>query len=192
MNAPAATLPALPALRSLGDLADMRPTIIVDTREQTPLVFHRLPSVRGTLTSGDYSVRGLEDLFAVERKSIPDLVSCCVGENRERLERELHRLRGFRFARLLIVGSHSAIERGEYRSRITPAAVLHSLCAWEARYLPVVFLPTPEAAGAQVEAWAYWFSREVVQGANELLRANRTMKDRCATHEVETVEGKAP
>ncbi len=170
-----ATLPSLPALRSLGELANVRPTIIVDSREQDPLIFHRLASVRGTLTSGDYSVLGLEDLFAVERKSIPDLIGCCVGDNRERLERELHRLRGCRFARLLIVGSRSAIESGQYRSRITPAAVLHSLAAWEARFVPVVFQPTPEAAAQAVESWAYWFAREAVVGVNGLLRAQRTM-----------------
>lgn len=172
------SLPALPALRHLGDLADLRPTIVVDTREQDPLPICRLPSVRGTLTSGDYSVAGLEDLFAVERKSIPDLVSCCVGENRERLERELHRLRGCRFARLLIVGTREEIEGGCYRSKIKPAAVLHSLAAWEARFgVPVVFLPTPEAAAEQVEAWAYWFAREAVTSANGLLRANRAAKE---------------
>ena len=44
-------LPGLPALKGLGDLADARPTIIVDSREQAPLVFTRLPSVTGTLTT---------------------------------------------------------------------------------------------------------------------------------------------
>jgi len=113
------------------------------------------------------------DLFAVERKTVADLVSCCVGENRERLERELHRLRGCRFARLLIVGTREEIEAGSYRSRIPPASVLHSLAAWEARFVPVVFWPTPNAAACQVESWAYWFAREAVQVANDLLRANR-------------------
>lgn len=65
------------------------------TREQLPRPFKRLASVRATLTSGDYSFRGGEELFAVELKSIADLVACCVGENRERFFRELHRLRGF-------------------------------------------------------------------------------------------------
>jgi hypothetical protein len=62
--------PALPALRSLGRLADLRPVIVADSREQEPLTFTRLQSVRGTLYSGDYSVQGLESKFAVERKSL--------------------------------------------------------------------------------------------------------------------------
>ena len=46
----------LPALRSLGDLADNSPVIVCDTREQEPLVFTRFTSVRGTLQTGDYSI----------------------------------------------------------------------------------------------------------------------------------------
>ena len=44
-------------------------TILVDTREQHPWEFpagfHSEPA---TLSTGDYSVRGLEDLIAVERE----------------------------------------------------------------------------------------------------------------------------
>jgi hypothetical protein len=50
-------------------------------------------------------IRGLEELFGVEPKSINDVVGCCVGDKRARLEREMHRLRGYRFKRLLIVGT---------------------------------------------------------------------------------------
>lgn len=161
----------LPALKSLGALADARPVIVIDTREQEPLHFARLESVTGTLTSGDYSVRGLQHLFAVERKSLADLVSCCMGENRKRFERELHRLRGFRFARLLVVGTRAQIERGEYRSGITPRAVLSSLAAWEARYnIGEFFAATPADAARQVERWAWWFAREIVLSANDLRR----------------------
>lgn len=41
-----------------------------------PLPFSRLQSRAGTLAGGDYSIAGLENrgLFAVERKSIEDLV----------------------------------------------------------------------------------------------------------------------
>jgi ERCC4-type nuclease len=69
----------LPALRHLGDLADYQPVLVVDSREQEPLTFSRLHSVRGTLQTGDYSIRGLEELFSIERKSIPDLVAMLCG-----------------------------------------------------------------------------------------------------------------
>jgi len=34
------------------------PTIIIDTREQTPLLFANLTTERATLATGDYSVKG--------------------------------------------------------------------------------------------------------------------------------------
>jgi DNA excision repair protein ERCC-4 len=164
----------LPALKSLGELADAKPVIVVDNREQAPLIFTRLASVEDILYSGDYSVLGLEDLFSVERKSIDDLVGCCTGENRERLERELHRLRGFRFKRLIIIGSRGLIETQHYHSRISPKAVLGSLASFEIRFdLPVVYCPTPEAAALQIESWAFYFCREYVKRANDLWRSTK-------------------
>jgi ERCC4-type nuclease len=70
--------------------------IVVDTREQTPLVPWRrarkgddpalvtsgaycLPTVRAALKAGDYSVEGLEHVVAVERKSIADLYGTLYG-----------------------------------------------------------------------------------------------------------------
>ena len=114
---------------------------------------------------------GLEELFAVERKSIPDLVACC-GAERDRFERELHRLRGYRFKRLLIVGAEVDIQAMRYRSRMAPAAVLGSLCAFEVRYdVPVVFCRSPQAAARLVERWAFYFARECVESVNGLWRA---------------------
>ena len=164
----------LPALRSLGELANAEPIIAIDNREHTPLVFERLSSVPATLQTGDYSVVGLESLFAVERKSISDLVGCCMGDNRQRFERELHRLRGFRFKRLLIVGTEEEILSGRYHSNVKPQAVMATLGAFETRYdLPVVFRPSAELAAAQIERWAFWFSREIVEAVNNLWRSGR-------------------
>jgi ERCC4-type nuclease len=144
---------------------------VIDTREQDPLPISGLPFIRGTLVSGDYSVLGAEELFAVERKSIPDLVACCTGDNRARFERELHRLRGFDFARLLVVGPPEDIAAGRYRSNIPPASVLASLAAWEVRYrVPVVFAPTISDAVPYVESWALWFARERLKTAEAISR----------------------
>jgi hypothetical protein len=94
-----------------------------------------------------------------------------MGANRERFEHELHRLRGFRFRRLLIVGTREEIEAGVYRSNIKPAAVLGSLAAWEIRYdAPIVFEADPEAAGRRVESWVFWFAREHFECMNAMLR----------------------
>ena len=148
---------------------DPEPIIIIDSREQTPLPFSRLKTQPGTLLTGDYSILGLETLFAIERKTVPDLVACCMGDNRDRFERELHRLRGYRFKRLLIVGTELEIHQAKYHSNIKPQAVLGTIAAFEIRYdLPFVFAPTPEHAGRLIERWASYFSREVILAANHL------------------------
>jgi DNA excision repair protein ERCC-4 len=156
-----------------GQLADRAPVIVVDTREQDPLVFERLASVRGTLQTGDYSVAGLENCFSIERKTVSDLVGCCMGENRDRFERELHRLRGYRFKRLLVVGSEAEILAGQYHSNIKPTAVLATVCAFEVRYdLPVVFVSTAQTGARLVERWAFYYAREMVGVLNDLWRAS--------------------
>src|SRR5260221_8365537 len=148
----------LPALKSLGELADAQPIIEIDSREQTPLVFTRLQSVAGvTLSEGDYSISGVVD-FRIERKgSLDELASCCVGSNRDRFERELFRLRPYRFKRLLLIGaSHERdILTHPYRSRINPRCVLGSLFCWQARFdLPYVLVSTAEEAARLIETLA--------------------------------------
>jgi ERCC4-type nuclease len=147
------------------------PILVVDTREQTPLTFNRLRSTPGTLTTGDYSIRGLENLFAVERKSKADLIGCMVGENRERFSRELHRLNGFAFRRLLVTCSESEIEYGDWRSKITPKVVRNTLAAIEARGVPVVFAPSVEEASRRIEYWAFWYAREYLRSAKAIINA---------------------
>src|SRR5208282_6093453 len=116
-------LPALPlpALRSLGDLADARPVLACDTREVQPLQFS-LRCVTKTLAEADYQICGISD-FAIERKgSLDELAGCCMGANRERLEREFRRLLPYRFKRLLIVGANCEddILSYPYHSAILP------------------------------------------------------------------------
>lgn len=163
----------LPGLRGLRDLADLRPVIVIDQREQDPLVFTRLQAVPGTLYAGDYSVCGLEASFAVERKSIDDLANCCLAAQRERFEHELLRLRGYRFKRLLVIGTREDIAAGRYHSRVAPKSVLATLGAFEVRYLPVVFAATPQEAAALIERWCWYFAREIVENANDLLRGSQ-------------------
>ena len=80
-----------------------RPTVVIDSREQAPLPIS-FPSLTAGLPTGDYSVLGLENDFCVERKSLGDLYGSLTS-GRERFSRELQRMRAYRFARLLIIGS---------------------------------------------------------------------------------------
>lgn len=138
------------------------PTIIIDSREQTPLCFTQLPSIVGTLYSGDYSLLGAEHLFAVERKTLDDLAASCTHSRRSVFEHELLRLRGHRFRRLLIIGSEEEILAQRYRSNMLPKALLGSVYAFEMRYdLPVVWAADPDSAAQLIERWAQRFATEV-------------------------------
>ena len=43
-------------------------TIIIDTREQQPWVFEQYVVANKKLDTGDYSIEGYENIFAIERK----------------------------------------------------------------------------------------------------------------------------
>jgi ERCC4-type nuclease len=176
--------------------------IVVDTREQTPLFLNKselseireldseegkavcLPDRyqlhsdvkiwRGGLYCGDYSVLGCEHLFAVERKSIPDIVASVTWQ-RERFERECVKLRGFNFRRLLIVGTEKDIVGGNYRSNANPKAVYSTLGFFEVRYdLPVVFCKNEAEAEYRIKRWARYFCRETAKNAHELTKKRKT------------------
>src|SRR6266404_3213475 len=144
----------LPALRSLGELADLAVVIATDSREQDPLPFHRMKTIHKALYAGDYALCRAEWAAAIERKSINDAVGSLMGDQRDRFERELMRLRGVPFRRLLIVGTRQDIEEQRYHSNMRPQSVLASLACFEVRYqVPIVYCTTPEVAGRQVETW---------------------------------------
>lgn len=136
------------------------PLIIIDNREQTPLTFQHFPSRRGTLQSGDYSLSRFENRFTVERKSIGDLIGSLTA-GRDRFERECHRLRGYDFARLLIVGHPDQLPFHLSRRKTTSKAIMGSLGTFEVRYrLPIVWEPSEARAAALIEKWAWYFYRE--------------------------------
>lgn len=106
---------------------------MVDTREQRPYTFPT-PSVRGTLPSGDYSIRGFETRIAVERKRPTELFHC-FGADRDRFRREYQRLAGYDYAAVVIEGdlASCAVLQDPY-SQVSPHAVINSLLKWDQRY----------------------------------------------------------
>ncbi len=132
--------------------ADLKPEQVVaicDTREQLPLKLAPLQTVPGTLTTGDYSVRGLQHVIAIERKGLSDLLGCC-GVDRERFEREVQRLMAYPCRALVVEATWPDIERGEWRSKIKPQSVTGSLLAWIGGGLPVIMAGDHERAGRYV------------------------------------------
>ncbi len=124
-------------------------TAICDTREQLPLDLGNMRMARGTLATGDYSVAGLEHVISVERKSLDDLLGC-VGNDRERFDRECQRLLGYPVRAIVVESSWAEIEKGEWRSKVTPAAALGSLLGWMCLGIPIMMVGDHERAGKYV------------------------------------------
>lgn len=116
------------------------PAIIIDTREQTPFRFgDDIRVVPGTLATGDYSLRGLEELVAIERKSLSDLCGC-IGTGRDRFKRELHRLQAYRCKAVIIEATVAEVMTHRYRSKVSPASIMGSVAKWQCRYsVPFMF-----------------------------------------------------
>ncbi len=142
----------------------LTPTIIIDTREQRPYAF-KLPSEKGTLDTGDYSVKLLTHLIAAERKELSELPGC-IGTHRERFKRELQRLRAYRFRLLIIECHYSDLEAGNWRGTRKPNHVLGALAAWSVQYGINIWLGgTHDECGRFLERWLFQAARCVVTEA---------------------------
>ena len=124
-------------------------TVIIDTREQRPLDLSPLRTERATLTTGDYSIWGLEHIVSIERKSLPDLVAC-VGSERKRFERVIQRLLAYPVRAIVVEADWGDLEAGDWRGRVTPESVLGSVLGWIARGIPVIAARDRECAGRYV------------------------------------------
>jgi ERCC4-type nuclease len=118
--------------------------VAIDTREQKPYRFSR--SEVKTLPTGDYSVVGLEDRIAIERKTKEDAYSS-LGQGRERFERELQRLSHLDYAAIVIETSLPDFLRAPAFSRMNPKAAAGSIVAWSVKYRVCVFFAGDRAHG---------------------------------------------
>jgi DNA excision repair protein ERCC-4 len=102
-------------------------TIIQDTREQRGW-FDLFDSERfdvriATLQTGDYTLAGLDDRIAVERKSLGDAVGTFIHQW-TRFRHELNRLACFDLAIVVIESDIGDVLNHRYESDAEPAAVL--------------------------------------------------------------------
>jgi len=126
--------------------------ILVDTRERQPWEFAGPTEIVG-LDVGDYTVRGLEHLIRLERKSLSDIIGC-ITTGRERFKRSLRRMQAYRFRGIAIECDWSAITSGTYRSNVNPASVTGSLISWSLDFdVPVWLLGNREAAESFAGRW---------------------------------------
>lgn len=126
-------------------------TILIDDREGAPYGFGRIladardgnrpiyvPKRFSRLETGDYTIDGLEDQIAIERKSLADLYNT-LGQGRQRFEAEHKRM-----AEIIAAGGEAAvvIESDWSRilleppdeSRLNPKTVHRTWVNWWLRY----------------------------------------------------------
>ncbi|MFC1534406.1 ERCC4 domain-containing protein [Thermodesulfobacteriota bacterium] len=134
--------------------------IKTDTREQKPYKFEN-PSEVGTVPVGDYSICGLENHIAIERKELDDLIGC-LTKDRDRFERELRKGRALDYFALVIEASLSNLANGSYRSKMTAKSAIQSLLAFSIRYrLPVFFCENRQYGQRVTESLLCKYIREV-------------------------------
>ncbi|MDD3276923.1 MAG: ERCC4 domain-containing protein [Kiritimatiellales bacterium] len=121
--------------------------IRIDTREQCPLAFEHCATVRGTIPTFDYSLDSDFLSFAIERKSLPDLIqSLAIQKNYIRELNKIRRALAAGFPRLFYVveANREDIDHFNYSvfasGRIGPAFIFHQLSELEYHYdVHVVF-----------------------------------------------------
>lgn len=130
-------------------------TIVIDTREQEGYSFDpRLAAtVRRALPAGDYSVAGLENIVAVERKSLDDFVSTVI-HSRARFRKELRKLAEYRAACVVVEAGLLEVMLHRYRGDAHPNAVVGNALSIILDFrIPVFFCSSRQAACQFVQAY---------------------------------------
>ena len=145
-----------------------KPVVLVDTREQTPFpLAANHPNwvggeKRATLAAGDYSVEGMEEVLALERKTLSDAVHCTMSD-RARFIRSCERLAQHRWKAILIEAAYEDMKSpylldGEISLEAHPNAVCGTFDAIEAKFgIPVLY--TSHVRGLATEKAASWLSK---------------------------------
>lgn len=109
--------------------------LVIDTREQNPLCSNvkGLTVCRDTLKNGDYSIRGFENRFAVERKKVSDFYSY-IGKERRRTVEKLRRFKDYDFSGLVIEASLNDLLSPQMYTQVSPETARQFLVSANVRY----------------------------------------------------------
>lgn len=111
-------------------------TIVTDTREQRSYEYPG--ALTKTLKSGDYSILGLEDRIAIERKTKEDAFSS-LGAGRVRFEKEMERLSGYDYGAIVIESNLDDFINPPAFTQMNPKAAINSLISWSIKYKVFIF-----------------------------------------------------
>lgn len=150
-------------------------TVLIDTREQHPFSFTGIhtdadreyrplliPTQWQGLTTGDYSILGLSQSIALERKSREDLYGTITtgGERRDRFIAELERLSAIEFAAIVVEESFGACLRhppsfGKMDPQHRAKTLARSVLSWQQKYPRVQWMFADDRRLAEMVAYRY-------------------------------------
>jgi len=134
-------------------------TIVVDTREQLPYDFANC--IKKSLASGDYSIEGLEQKIAIERKTKQDIYQS-VSKERKRFKKEAERLQEYQYAAIVIECTLSDLLEPPPFSEVSPRVVINTLISWSIKHkLHIFFASSREHARGLVYRLLekFWLNR---------------------------------
>lgn len=147
-------------------------TAVVDSRERLPLNLYPMTEIVAGLQTGDYSLLGCEHLIAVERKSPADFLMC-VGQERERFDRELERMTAYRYRCLVLELTYEQLYRGAPsiygRTKVTPNAAVGCATRWATHGIHVHFAGSREGAEHFVKSFLWLAAKELWHQAISLM-----------------------
>ena len=110
--------------------------LVIDTREQLPL-FEKMPKglvvKRDTLKDGDYSIMGMEGVFAVERKGMSDFLAY-ISHERQKTVEKMKRLSTFGFAALIVEVDEDELYHGSMYSKVGAEVIRAAILSFQVRY----------------------------------------------------------
>lgn len=138
--------------------------IVCDTREKHPYSFPCATN-RKVLAAGDYSVEGLEDRVAVERKSLSDFVHTVIHDH-ARFGREMLLLSTYDAACVVVEANLDAVLRGQRGDDLrgaSPESVLGAALHITLQYgVPIFWCGSRQAARAFTEMYLRLAARKGV------------------------------
>ena len=158
-------------------------TVLIDNQEKAPWPFTGMRALSATdkdreplevrtefislgAGNGDYSIAGLMDRVAIERKSAADLCGTLLGwkDRRDRFQRELDRLACLDYAAVIVEASVGTVlagapEYGQKTATENRKILLGSVLHWQQRYrVPWLFCDDrrlAEIAAFRLLEWAW-------------------------------------
>jgi len=147
---------------------------VIDTREQKPYSFSNCETITGTLATGDYSIKGYEHEFSIERKSLSDWASS-ITQGRERLEREIIRAKkNLKFFAFVIETDLRGIWRTKLYSQVSRTALANTAIHWSVKYnIPIIFVSNRTQGARKImelsKAWIKYQTNQKYKDIKELV-----------------------